>query len=133
MMPETILIIGETQTTSSDYLAKLAGLEWPEYLARVELHDLIPHRTDWWPKEEARQNAGVLWPSLLGRRTILLGQRVATAFSVSWPVLTWASLDDRGTRIAIVPSAWNTWWTDAANRSHARRFLRATFGTTEDE
>jgi len=132
-MTDTILII----TASADedahrYLAKLAGMTQEEYERRTERWSLLPSDPgESWPAAEARQLAQVLWPSLIGRRTIMLGSRIGAAFSITWPPTRWASLDSVGTQVALVPrpSIRDPWWEDAANRAAVRRFLGSTFGT----
>jgi hypothetical protein len=137
-----VVIIGEAPTDGSPYalegrggarLAEYAGLSWAQYLTRTERHNLISRPVDAWPTREARDAAQAVWPSLLGRRTILLGQNVARAFGVGEVPLRWRVVDDHGTEVAIVPhpSGRNLWWNDPEHRSAARRFLRATFGTEE--
>lgn len=142
-MSDLILMIGENPGLSGDpeatlegsvgkRLATYAGLDWRDYLDRTERRNLFPVYVDPWPRDEARDRAQRAFPYLIGRRTILLGQRVADAFEFHWPLLNWVEVG--GVTVAIVPhpSGLNRWWNDADNRSQARRFLRQSFGVDDD-
>lgn len=142
-MHQPIILIGEAPGLLNDHgplegavgrrLAEYASLTMSEYLERTERHNLFDSPIEKWPREEAALHAGVVWSSLVGRRTILLGQRVADAFGIRWRELSWAQLDDRGTEVALIPhpSGRNIWWNEAGNRAEARRFLREAFGTSD--
>jgi uracil-DNA glycosylase len=135
-----ILLIGEQPSAGGDpaaplegaigkRLAEYAGLTLDEYLTRTERRNLIEYTSATWPTSQASLNAGMLWSSLIGRRTIMLGQRVAKSFGIQWQPLRWVTVDDRGTQVAILPhpSGKNLWWNEAENRAAARRFLTETF------
>lgn len=141
---ERILIIGEAPSPTGDPTAPLEGkvgarlaehanLSWGRYLVETERRNLFDRPVDPWPAAQATMYAQSLWGELIGRRTILLGQRVAKAFSVRLPELRWMDVDRHGTQLALVPhpSTRNIWWNDPTNRAAARRFLMATFGTDE--
>jgi len=135
----TILIIGEAvshvpgapiEGAIGKRLAEYAGITFDEFLASTERHNLLANPIEGpWPKQQARDAAQSIWPSMLGRRTILLGQNVARAFGIGEIPLRWRAIDDHGTEVAIVPhpSGLNLWWNDAPNRTAARRFLEMTF------
>lgn len=141
-MSELVLIIGEAPSLGhpdtplegsvGKRLAEYAGLTWREYLDRTERRNIFPTHVDPWPRDVAKARAEEVFPSLIGRRTILLGQRVADAFNFHWPLLNWISVG--GVTVAVVPhpSGRNLWWNDAVNRSQARRFLRQTFGVDDE-
>jgi uracil-DNA glycosylase len=91
------------------------------------------------PLGPARKGARRLLRAYRGRRFILAGWRVASAFGVRpcghWPrELEWCgdwahSLDGSGAgagSFAVLPhpSGVNLWWNDPANVERARRFLR---------
>jgi uracil-DNA glycosylase len=139
-MTGRILIIGEAPSQTGDpsaplegavgaRLAEAANISWGRYLVETERRNIFNSPVEPWPFREALIHAQSIWPSLIGRRTILLGKRVAEAFSVKLEILRWADVDDRGTMIAIVPhpSGRNLWWNDPEHRAAARRFLGATF------
>lgn len=139
---DRFLIIGEQPSATGDdskplegaigaRLAEYAGLSLDAYLERTERRNLVAYASPTWPANEAARNAGMIWGELLGRQTLMLGQRVSAAFGVKWAALQWVTLDGRGTRVAIIPhpSTRNLWWNDASNRAAARRFLAMTFGT----
>lgn len=141
-MAEKILIIGEAPSPTGDpskplegsvgaRLAEYANLSWGRYLVETERRNLFSEPVDPWPARLALQVAANVWPSLVGRRTILLGKKVAAAFSVQLVELRWHKIDNQGTELALVPhpSGRNVWWNDAANRAAARRFLEGAFGT----
>lgn len=145
-MHQPIIMIGEAPGLITAYdegplegkigrrLAEYAGLTLEEYRDRTERHNLFDSPIEKWPREEAALNAGLIWSSLIGRRTILLGRRVADAFGLTnMKELRSVTLDDRGTEVAIVPhpSGRNIWWNEAGNRAEARRFLREAFGTSD--
>lgn len=142
-MSELILIIGENPGLAGDPTAALegsvgkriasyAGLKWGDYLAMTERRNIFPAYVSPWPRDEAKRRAEQAFPYLLGRRTILLGQRVADAFDFHWPLLNWVEIG--GVTVAIVPhpSGLNRWWNEAENRSQARRFLRAAFDVDDE-
>lgn len=141
-MSERILTIGENPGLSGDSeatlegsvgkrLASYAGLTWREYLDLTERRNLFPEYVHPWPREEARDRAELIFPSLIGRRTLLLGQRVATAFAFHWPVLNWVSIGPVTVAIVPHPSGLNRWWNDPINATMARQFLRQTFGVDD--
>lgn len=141
-MSDAILIIGEAPSLHGDpavplegsvgkRLAEYAGLTWSDYLALTERRNIFQEPVEW-SRVEAKGRAEVMFPQLLGRHVILLGQRVADAFAFHWPLLNWVSVG--GVTVAIVPhpSGKNLWWNEPENRSQARRFLRSAFGVDDD-
>jgi hypothetical protein len=138
-MTDRLLIIGEAPSNDGAPLegqvgatiAEYAGISIEEYLARTERHNLFPQPILIWHDGQARQNAIDIWPSLIGRTTLLLGRNVTLAFGLHPPdlSLTWKHPNE-DVEIAMLPhpSGRNRWWNDPENRSAARRFLHQTFG-----
>lgn len=143
MISEPILIVGENPSLVGDpetplegsigqRLAEYAGITFAEYLERTERRNLFSEYQPEWSVPLARERARAMFPMLIGRRTILLGQRVSHAFELHWPPLNWVTIGDQSTAILPHPSGRNHWWNDATNRAQARRFLRATFGVDDE-
>lgn len=125
-MDDRIMIVGPFGTARDPWLTELVGLDWELYDALTERHDLFA-RDKQWSTGEASIAAGAIWPSLIGRRTFIVGRRVATAFGIRWAECRWANIDAHGTQVALVPASLDDWYRDVANRSLARRFLRDAF------
>lgn len=117
---------------SAARLARLAGVD--DLRDAFELANLL----DRWPGPErgkgsafplalARESAAELAPRLRGRRAIFVGRRVATAFRVRLPYLTWRAVVAAGvpTMAAVLPhpSGVNHFWNDPASVELARAFL----------
>lgn len=121
----SILIVGEDPLgleAVSLRLAELAGLSAEAFWARTEYHSCSVGAAE------------DIWPSLVGRHSILLGPRVGVALGLRWAPLKWMYLiDGHQTAVAILPDPNGPWWSEATNRSAARRFMRATYGTEDDQ
>ena len=141
MMIDRILIIGEAPSGDGPPLegrvgariAEYASITEAEYLQFTDRHNLFNAPISDWVPELARRSAEDIWPSMVGRATMLLGARVVTAFSLnpSRLHLDWQAVDGQGTIVSMLPhpSGRNLWWNEAENRAAARRFLERTFGT----
>lgn len=118
-------------------LADLCGLSLPQFLDAFERANLIKRfpgksgKGDHFPINEARKEVVelLIFGRLAGRRVVLLGDHVATAFG--FPAkqverLRWNFVDGSGLSIAFCPhpSGISHWWNDKANVAKARRFWR---------
>lgn len=120
-------------------LARLCGLTNDEYLktfAKVNLHYFTPKKRNKTTKEEGRLNANLIRQQYKGRRIILLGREVLTAFSQvsilgGWlsyprPIIAHFLKSGDGTQIAFIPhpSGLNRWYNNKKNLRQVKKFLR---------
>lgn len=88
------------------------------------------------PRDDAHEAAGRIHAQADGRRVIMLGRRVASAFMWMWcgrsdaiplmqffPASSWSSEDTFQAAIVPHPSGVNRWWNDTENRRKARDFF----------
>lgn len=133
------LLLGESPSRDSDPLTPFSGRSGDRLRALLgrELEDVFDVRNllpAWagpagkgslWPRIEARHAALALLPEIEGRRVVMCGRRVASAFGVrpDVPFLTWLPLD----RYAVIPhpSGVVRWWNEPGNVEAAAGFLRA--------
>ena len=122
---------------SGRFLASACGIPFWSYLrwtVRVNLLDYWPGKSgkgDAFPMAEAREAAAALEPSLKGRRAVLLGHGVASAFGLGgrpylgpWEVVP-RPLGSFAAAVLPHPSGVNRFWNDPTNRERAGRFLRS--------
>lgn len=136
-----ILIIGQAPSRTSDpseplsgnsgrRLAALCELSHEDFLRRFERINLS---NEWLGKagkgdvvltpREAREIAGRLRSAAVGRRIVLLGRSVATAFEVpTKPILTFRLYHDAVHAVCPHPSGVNRWWNLPGCEERARRF-----------
>ena len=127
------------RTSAGGRLADLAGLSPREYLRafdRANLLQTFPGRTrrdDSWPIRDARIAAAAMKPLLAGRRVILVGRNVATAFgfpAIQMEFHEWARDDKWDFDLAVVPhtSGRSHWYRKEGNEARARRFWAEALG-----
>lgn len=125
-------------------LASLLGLTLPEFLEEADTANLLPRwpgkhggkyafreKGDRFPVGQARRRArrmmasGELsrWPLV-----VLCGRRVARAFGVAAPLLSFERLEGAWFMAFPHPSGCNLWWNDPRNAERAGFELRMAFG-----
>lgn len=106
-------------------LAQLAGLSFLVYALHAERLNVFEFPEEWGDVDKTNARvAEIVW-RMQGRRTILLGAKVAKAFSVEdVPFFTWTTA--MGTTFARCPhpSGRNFWWNEPANVAKAAAFLK---------
>lgn len=140
-----LVLVGEAPSRTQDFtravesrltkrLAAMADVELSEFLAGTERRNVLQ---DWpgpqgkggaFPMYRARREAQDMRMVLLGRRVVLLGSRVATAFGLArLGVLRWHVIGHDGAGYAVLPhpSGVNRWYNNPDNMEAARAFLRA--------
>lgn len=130
----TVLLIGEAPGPAGDglplegpvgrRLADWAGVPWEAYLELTERHNLYASDPGPWSAEDARRHAQSVFPQLVGRRTILLGRRVADAFGIREGPFRWIRVGPTSVAVVPHPSGRNRYWNDPAHVDLARSFLR---------
>lgn len=117
---------------SGRHLARLVGYQGPNemllYMLDFERTNVVVAPEEWRDRALVARRVAEVSRRMTGRRTILLGSRVAAAFDAeSLPLLEWVPLVDDPGHVARVPhpSGRSRWWNDADNTEAARRFLRA--------
>lgn len=118
-------------------LATLLGLSDGEYLEGFDRLNLVYEypgkvgKEDVFPMAQARASARLLSPLLAGRRVVLLGRGVSTAFGlVTLPWMTWTELElgphrEPATVAAIPhPSGRCRVYNDPTQRGQVETFLR---------
>lgn len=110
---------------SGQTLADWAGMPRLRFYVSTLRTNVVELPEDW--KDPTKVIGGVMRISELmhGRRTILLGSRVATAFGMkAYDGFTWNTIL-RDCRVARMPhpSGRNLFWNDPANVARARAFL----------
>lgn len=134
-----LLIVGEAPSSRGNgvvlgelvgrRLAEAGGISLDDYLERTDRVNLFQRPLARWDRVGARFHASLVAIDRT-RRVILLGRRVAAAFSLAHlDVLRWygpatTRLAARSLAIVPHPSGRNRWWNDPANRIQAERFLR---------
>lgn len=117
-------------------LASLCGLSFEEYLDFFERVNLLHVRQD--TKEKgfefdfvaATQAAHALWLSedafASGRTILLLGRRVARAFSETTEYFEGRTTASQGIKIYVLPhpSGVSRWWNEEANYRRAAEFMQ---------
>lgn len=118
-------------------LASLCGYQGPNAMLMFALDfertNVVTLQPEWRDKELVRSSVGEIVQRMIGRRTILLGSRVAAAFDAEHlPVMEWTkavlpnerTIDWSGALIARAPhpSGRSHWWNDPENVAAARRF-----------
>lgn len=126
--PEHALTGGRT----GNFIARelCGGIGLAEYVRVFERRNLLSRwpgsngKGDAFPIEEARRAAAGMVRELRGRRVILFGRGVATAFALEEiPLLRWTVEHDAEFATCPHPSGVNTWWNERANRAKARAFF----------
>ena len=135
------LLVGQAPSRLSDPLEPLSGAsgrrlallcgmgvgEFLDAFDRVNLLDRWPGRDgkgDHFPLAAARLAASRMARSLRGRRVVLVGARVASAFSLEAEPFRVADALGATVSVSPHPSGINHFWNDAANVRRARRFWR---------
>lgn len=136
------LVVGEAPSRTSTApldgpsgrrLAALAGVPFEELPARFELTNLLdrwPGRGSGpgaaFPRAEARAAAASM--EIEGRRVVLLGKRVASAFGVVGDLLD--VVEHRGAEVLVLPhpSGASRWWNSPDGRARAEAALRSFVG-----
>lgn len=121
----------EPASSTGGRLVAFAGISPGVYLEqfdRVNLLNTFPGRTrqcpDTFPTRDARIAASAMRPFLRGRRVVLVGRAVATAFSLGLlPFHEWVS-DDFEVAVIPHPSGRNAWYRRAENVATYRAFWR---------
>lgn len=110
--------------SSGQNLARMAGVSWPAYLRRTERRNLFYVPVERWDPEAAALEAELM--DIAGRRVILLGRKVATAFGAPtlWPNYEWHSFRDARVATMPHPSGLNRVYNSTAERYAAGNFLR---------
>lgn len=132
---------GALTGASGRFLAGLCDYQGPNamlrYMLDFERTNVVELASDWMDRAKVAASVQGILQRMRGRRTILLGQRVANAFgSPDVPALFWTTLYDSlpnvglewaDARIALVPhpSGRNRWWNDASHREEAKWFLKS--------
>lgn len=100
-----------------------------QYALDFERTNVVTLQPDWKDKEMVRASVYDLLSRMVGRRTILLGSRVAEAFNLlHLGYFEWTRDPDVNLIVARAPhpSGRSHWWNDPANVESARRFWSAT-------
>jgi hypothetical protein len=129
------------RTSAGGRLQELMGLSRGEYLKAFDFVNVLRHfpgkhkRDDKFPMPLARAAADAMRPLLAGRRVILIGRNVASAFGldeVDWHA--WYEVKVRrrclvsktpwtaSMAVAPHPSGRSRWYNEADNRAQARQF-----------
>lgn len=115
-------------------MAELAGLSPPEYLRTFDRTNLLHtfpgrwKRDDRWPVRDAAIAAAAMRPLLGGRRVVLVGRNVATAFGYEdMDFHEWFEDSQWSFEVAVVPhtSGRNHWYRKPGNEERARAFWAA--------
>lgn len=119
---------------SGHRLARLCGLSVDEYLEtfeRINLYYDTPKKIDRPTRLAGEVTASMLKARFAGRRIILLGRGVASAFGfgdedlmVWFRVVSWDTQDRTLFALLPHPSGLNRWYNDVRNVRRAERFLR---------
>jgi hypothetical protein len=116
-------------------IAKLAGIEYEQYLERTDRMNLFDEWTgkdgkgDAWDARQAKQRADDLIPYVEGRKVLFIGKQVAKAFGFKdLPWMKWTEAE-RISEVAVIPhlSGIVTWWNELDNRKAAGVFLKEMF------
>lgn len=89
---------------------------------KVNLHPSPGPRFVDQDREAARNLSGMLW----GRRVLLLGGRVATAFGVHTELFEWTTSPGFAAAVVPHPSGLSRWWNDPANVRTFHEFCKTT-------
>lgn len=132
-------LCGYPKNMSGYRLCKMTGLTLAAYhrlYGRANLLSYYPGLA-WkkgtkarWPVVESRAAARAILPFLRGRRVIMLGRRVASAFEfpASLPFLDWQYDYDAAIEFACLPhpSGQNRWYKKPVNVAAAMKFMHET-------
>jgi hypothetical protein len=132
--PNIPLSIGRSNRGTGACLLRLLDMDTETFHVAFERHFLIPlHQGrfrgrggDRFPRKIARKAAELMVGRLKERTVVLIGKKVARAFSVEktapfeWIVVSGATMS-----WAPNPSGMNHWWNDQANRKAGEAFFSA--------
>lgn len=122
------------RTSAGGRLAEQMGLtpeDYIRYFQRINLLNKFPgrhKRDDKFPLAKAKAAAEAIRPLLVGRKVVLVGRNVATAFGLGLEFFTWGSYPALPAMelfdVAVVPhpSGRNHWYNKPENRQQASEF-----------
>jgi uracil-DNA glycosylase len=137
-----IVIVGQAPGPSSNRrepltgasgrrLASLCGMTADEFCSRFERVNLLARypgklgKGDAFDLAAGRSAAFRLLPRMVGRRSVLLGGKVAASFGLrAAPMFAWRRIGGAVVAVAPHPSGISHWWNDPRNVRRARRFWR---------
>lgn len=113
-------------------LASLCGYQGPNaillFALNFERTNVVTLQPEWSDKELVRANVYDILSMMRGRRTVLLGSRVAEAFNLlHLGYFEWTRDADVDMTVARAPhpSGRSHWWNDPENVAAARAFWRS--------
>lgn len=115
---------GPLSGKSGQRLAALCELDLGEFLALFERRNVLPAfpgpagKGSAFPMAQARARAARMRLAFPARPAVLLGGRVARAFCLDLPPLSWSG----NVAVCPHPSGVSRWWNDPANVEAARAF-----------